>query len=347
MPVRFSGATFDLENLPAVTLPGLKVDKVVRPRKLSYGDKLRGLLEEYDKLLVMTVDNVGSKQLGILRKRMRGRARFLFGKNTMIRKVIREYVKETNNGKLMALLDLVKGNSGFVFTKEDVGALRKELIEDKVQCQAKAGATAPDDVWVEPGPTGMEPTQTTFFQSMNIPTRINRGQIDISERVHLIKKDTKIGLSEAQLLSRLGVKPFFYGVKIQSVYDNGDSYDAAVLDLTDDDIASFFYNGLRQVAALSFSIDYPTITIVPHAIFNAYKKMLALGLSLDSYSWDNLALVKEMLANPDAFAAPAAAADAGAAAAPVAEEESEDESSSAAAVNPFGDDSSSEESSSE
>jgi large subunit ribosomal protein LP0 len=346
MPVRFADETFDIKNLPRVTLPGLKVGQTVRERKMDYGMKLRGMLEEYDKLLVMTVDNVGSRQLGIMRKRFRGRARFLFGKNTMIRKVIREYVKETSNGRLMALMDLVRGNSGFVFTKGDIASLRKALIEDKVQCAAKAGSTAPDDVFVEAGPTGMEPTQTTFFQSMNIPTRINKGQIDISERVHLMKKDSKIGLSEAQLLSQLNVRPFYYGVKVVSVYDNGDCYDAAVLDLTDEDIASFFYNGLRRVAALSFTIDYPNITMVPHAIFNAYKKMLALGLSLDAYSWENLALVKEMLANPDAFAAPAAVADGGAVAAAAAVEEEEEEAeSSVAAANPFGDDESSEESS--
>lgn len=343
---------YSMDNLPEVQLPGLKIQKEVRPRKLAYGQKLRGLLDNYDKCIVLTVDNVGSKQIANMRKKFRGRARFLFGKNTMIRKVIREHVKETKNRKLMAMLDLCKGNSGFIFTQDDVAPLRKEVISDKVQQPAKAGIIAPADVWVEPGPTGMEPTQTSFFQSMNIPTRINRGQIDISERVHLIVKGTKVGLSEAQLCSKLGIKPFFYGCEVVSVYDNGEAYDASVLDLTEDDIANFFFGGLRQVAALSFAIEYPTITMVPHAILNAYKKMLALGLSLDTYSWENLALVKEMLANPDAFraaAAPAAGDGGAAAAAPEPEEEEQEESSVAPAGGGlFGDDDSdSDESSSE
>ena len=114
----------------------------------------------------------------------------------------------------MSLMDAVKGNCGFVFTKESCSALRKEIMGRKKQCAAKAGSVAPVDVFVPPGPTGMEPTQTGFFQAMNIPTRINRGQIDIEEEVHIIQKGTKVGASEASLLVKLGIKPFYYGIKV-------------------------------------------------------------------------------------------------------------------------------------
>ena len=82
----------------------------------------------------------------------------------MVRKVIRDYVKETGDKNLLALMDLVKGNAGFCFTDGSIPDLRKEIMGRKVQCPAKAGAVAPVDVWVPAGPTGMEPTQTGFFQ---------------------------------------------------------------------------------------------------------------------------------------------------------------------------------------
>ena len=118
------------------------------------------------------------------------------------------------NTKLMTLMEAVKGNCGFVFTKEKCSVLRKEIMGRKKQCAAKAGTIAPVDVFVPPGPTGMEPTQTGFFQAMNIPTRINRGQIDIEEEVHIIHKGTKVGASEASLLVKLGIKPFYYGIEV-------------------------------------------------------------------------------------------------------------------------------------
>mmetsp|Transcript_33776 Transcript_33776/g.54038 ORF Transcript_33776/g.54038 Transcript_33776/m.54038 type:complete len:349 (-) Transcript_33776:220-1266(-) len=345
----------DSDNKPIeIELPGQRANKVIPQRKIDYGVKLKTLLDEYTTCLIVTVDNVGSKQIAEMRKDFRGRARFLFGKNTLIRKIIRDYVKETGNSQLMSLMDAVKGNCGFVFTKESCAALRKELMARKKQCPAKAGTIAPTDVFVPPGPTGMEPTQTAFFQAMNIPTRINRGQIDIEEEVHIITKGTKIGASEASLLVKLGIKPFYYGVIVVSIYENGDLIEASVLDITTEQIASSFYQGLRKIAALCFTMNYPSIANVPHTLLNAYKETLSLGLELGSYSWEGLETVKEILKNPGAFTAAAtgggggAAAGGGGAAAAVAEKEDTPEAeSSVAPANPFGggDDSSSDESS--
>jgi len=80
--------------------------------------------------------------------------------------VIRDYIKESGNKQLLQMLELIKGNVGFCFTKGDVKELRKEILSRKVQCAAKAGSIAPADVWVPAGGTGMEPTQTSFFQVM-------------------------------------------------------------------------------------------------------------------------------------------------------------------------------------
>jgi len=324
-----------------------KAAKKIPSRKLEYGEKLKGLLQEYDTCLIVTVDNVGSSQIAEMRKDFRGRARFLFGKNTLIRKVIRETMKETKNFKLLKLLDLVRGNCGFCFCKTDVRDMRKEILARKVQCAAKAGTLAPSDVFIPPGPTGMEPTQTTFFQAMNIGTRINRGQIDIVDEVHLIKAGEKVGLSQSVLLTKLNIKPFYYGMKVKSVYEDGNAIDASVLDISDQDIANAFCNGLRHVASLCYELNYPSIVNVPHSVVNAYKKVIAAGLFLNTYSWEKLSKIKEMLENPGAFqaAAPAggaAAAGGGASKAPVKDKSETPVKSSdkGGAANMFGDDAS-------
>jgi len=43
----------------------------------------------------------------------------------------------------------------------------KEIIDaEKREAPAKPGAIAPDDVWIKAGPTGLDPKQTGFFQSL-------------------------------------------------------------------------------------------------------------------------------------------------------------------------------------
>ena len=53
--------------------------------KALYFDKLKGLLEEYKSVFLVTVDNVSSQQMHKIRKSLRGEAVVLMGKNTMVR----------------------------------------------------------------------------------------------------------------------------------------------------------------------------------------------------------------------------------------------------------------------
>ena len=55
------------------------------------------------------------------------------------------------------------------------------------------------------------------MQALNIPTKINRGTVEIVSDVHLIKQSEKVGGSEATLLSKLGIKPFSYGLVLLKV----------------------------------------------------------------------------------------------------------------------------------
>jgi hypothetical protein len=52
-----------------------------------------------------------------------------------------------------------------------------------------------------------------------------RGTIEITADVQVIVTGNKVGPSEAVLLSKLGIKPFTYGLVVKYVYDNGALYD--------------------------------------------------------------------------------------------------------------------------
>lgn len=241
-------------------------------RKENLKLKLDKYLTEFKNVLICTVDNVGSHQMQKVRIALRGKAVILMGKNTICRKAIREHMEW--NPQLEALLPFVKGNIGFVFTNSDLNAVRKMVLENKVPAAAKQGAVAPIDVYVPPGPTGLDPGQTSFFQALNIATKIARGSIEIINQVHLIKAGDKVTSSHVALLGKLNINPFFYGIKVTNVYENGTVYDADVLDLTKEDLYGKFFNGVRKVAALSLAIGYPTVASAPHILGNAFRKLL-------------------------------------------------------------------------
>jgi len=275
---------------------------------------------------IIDVDNVGSKQLQITRKELRGKAEILMGKNTMMRKCIKEYVEANPGSPAEKLVDVCRGNIGFVFTNDDLGEIRAVLESNTRPAPAKVGAVAPTDVIVPKGPTGCDPGQTAFFQTLQISTKITRGQIEMVNDTFLITEGDKVTASQAALLQKLGIEPFLYGVRLVAVYDNGSLFDAKVLDITDDVLAAKFGAALSMLASISLSIGYPTEASVPHSLVNAFKVVLAVTIGLDgSYSFDKADDVKEYLKDPSKFASAGGGGGGEAAAEEAPEEEEEEE----------------------
>lgn len=273
--------------------------------KARYFTKLAELFEEYPRCFVVGVDNVGSKQMQQIRISLRGQAVVLNGKNTMIRKALRGSLEA--NPALEKLLPHIKENIGFVFTKGDLADIRNMLVANKVAAPAKAGSLAPVDVRVPPQNTGLGPEKTSFFQALQIPTKIAKGTIEILTEVHLVKQGDRVGASEATLLGMLKIHPFSYGLVVRQVYDNGATYDPSILDITPEILRAKFSEGMANVAALSLAVGYPTKVSVPHSVINGYKNLIAVASTSD-LSFKQAEKLLEILKDPSKFAAAAAAA---------------------------------------
>lgn len=105
----------------------------------------------------------------------------LIGKNTLIRSVLaaRQAELEKNHPyyedlskfgaaikELQSLKDQIAGKVGFVFSNEAVFELKPLIEANKVETAAKVGSLAPLDYFIEPGATGMDPSQISFFHAL-------------------------------------------------------------------------------------------------------------------------------------------------------------------------------------
>lgn len=283
-------------------------------KKVSYDKRICKLLDMYTQILIVHADNVGSNQLQMIRKGLRGDSIILMGKNTMMKRSIKAHAENTGNTIILNLLPLLVGNVGLIFTKGDLKEVSDEVSKYKVAAPARVGLVAPTDVVVPPGNTGLDPSQTSFFQVLNIPTKINKGTVEIITPVDLVQKGDKVGSSEAALLSKLLIKPFSYGLVVRYVYENGSVFFPDILSLSEDDLARTFSIGLSNAISLILSISYPTLAGTPHTFTNGYKNVLSLSVATD-YTFKQAEKIKEYLKDPSKFAM-AAAASAPAASAP-------------------------------
>jgi len=102
-----------------------------------------------------------------------------------------------------------------------------------------------------------------------------KAQIEITTSKQVITEGDKIDTTQAALLDKLKIYPFKYKMEITKILQDGNIFDARVLDLTADDIIAKFKNGAKMQAQLSLGIGYPTTCSVPHSLLNSFKNMVA------------------------------------------------------------------------
>lgn len=304
------------------------------PHKVEYIERVDKLLSKYHRILVVEADNVLSDQMHQVRLALRGKGEIVMGKNSLMRKVFSKRIENDDNTTNQALVDafvnggLLLGNVGLVLTNEPLDAILEVLSRFKVQAAARVGATAPIEVTIPSGMTGLEPTQTQFFMALNIQTKIEKGQVSIVKDVVVLRPGDRVGSSEAKLLLKMKLKPFMYGLETKYVYEDGVVFPRSVVGLSDSFLLEATQGAVDDVAALSLVTGIQTAPSLAHEVLGGVKDILALafatGLTFSEFGADTFidaVLSGKVVAAAPAAASAAPAAKAAAVAAPKEEEE--------------------------
>ena len=173
------------------------------------------------------------------------------------------------------LVKVLHGAVAIIFTNGDVSACKDVMQQFQREAPARSGQIAQCDVWVKSGSTGLDPKQTSFFQMLNISTKIVKSVIEIVSDTKVISKGDIVEPSHQVLLEKLRIKPFSFRLDAVSVLDNGKVFDPKVLDIKPADILAKYVRALNNVAAISFEAAYPTQVSVRQNIINSFKNLVA------------------------------------------------------------------------
>jgi len=261
------------------------------------------LCVEHPNALLVQVDHVASKQMQNIRMELRGHAVVLMGKNTMIRKALELGHAKHPDAGLEKLRASIQGNIGFIFaTNCTLDDIREVLKKHTRLSAAKSGQVSNVALNLPSGPTGMDPSQTNFFQALNIGTKIVKGQIELVSDFPILKIGDKVSPSAAVLLTKLNIKPFEYGMEVSQVFQDGSVFAAAVLDISDGVLITKFLAGIANMAAFSREVGIPTEAGLPHMFGNAFRNVASLVSDID-VTFKEVEEVKKFLEDPDAYAA--------------------------------------------
>jgi large subunit ribosomal protein LP0 len=180
--------------------------------------------------------------------------------------------------ELKALVPLLKDKVALIFTNAAVFELKNQIEKIQVATEARVGTISPIDLVIPPGPTGLDPSQISFFHALQISTKIVKAQIEISKDFRVCTKGKKVTQSEAALLKKLNQKPFFFGMRFTKCYDSGAILEQEVLSISPEDILQSFENGVKNVIAFSLETGVPTKASIDFLMSNAVRNLAALSL---------------------------------------------------------------------
>jgi len=266
-----------------------------RAKKRRIINTLYEAFTKYKQCLIVKLDHVSSNQVQLARVALRQSKKgfMVVGKNTVIKKAVALRGKEpteedgdfdlrkplyTEVSGLDKLVGLLKGKIGLIFSDSPVYELKNIIESNKKPAAAKVGMTAPIDVSVPPGPTGLDPSQIGFFHALNMSTKIQKGQIEIVKEFKVCTARRKVQNSEAVLLQKLNIKPFAYGMEILYVWDSGTLLSPEIFNMNPNEILDKFRSHASKIAAISLQIGQPNQLSIPHMIINSFKNVAAIAL---------------------------------------------------------------------
>lgn len=79
-------------------------------------------------------------------------------------------------------------------------------------------------------------------------------------------------------MKKLNLRPFEYGMKVTTVYDEGAILPTSVMNIDPSSLLTKFQTGVKNLAGLSLAAGYPIEATIPLIIANSFKNIAALSI---------------------------------------------------------------------
>src|SRR3989344_1791931 len=190
------------------------------------------------------ITNLPSAQLQRIKFKVRDKIKIkVYNKNIL------KLALKSHKDRIKGLEDLIpfldKGIPAIVLSDLDTFKMSKLINKSKSKANAKTGQIAPIDIVVPAGPTQFAAgPMIGEFGQMGIKTIVEGGKISIREETTLVPQGKVISAKQADLMSKLGIKPMDIGLKIIGVLQDGLIYEGSILGVDE----SFYLNELKKKA---------------------------------------------------------------------------------------------------
>ncbi len=247
-----------------------------REQKEQIVEHMSEQIEESPVVGILDMHNLPSKQLQQIKKEMKKFANIRMERKTLMKIAIDEAEKED--------IDRLNENEAvqpaFIFSEKDPFQLYSLIQNNKSSAAAQGGETAPNDIEVPDGDTGIGPgPMLGKLQGAGLNVQVQDGSIHVQEPGVIVNQGEEITQDDADILNQVGIEPLEIGLDLDIAYSEGEIFTSEQLDIDEEQYRQDVESAASMAFNLAVNAGYITETTAPTVISEAFRKAKNLSIS--------------------------------------------------------------------
>ena len=248
--------------------------------------EIKELASKYSVIAVADISMYPAALFQKVRKKLHGKAVVKVSKTRIIKKAL------SGDSRINVLTDFAKENCALIFTEMNPFELFSFLKKNKGKVFAKEGSIAESDIVIPAGDTGLPPGPAlSDLKAAGLKVAVKGPTISIVNDKVVTKAGEPVNGAVAGTLSKLNIKPFKVGLKIVTVLEGTQLFNADVLDIDIDEVFSNFVSAHKKAFNLAMNaviFTTETTELLVAKAFNNAKTVAIEANILNSVTVGNL-----------------------------------------------------------
>ena len=191
-----------------------------REAKSQLIDTIREAAGNFPRLLLVQVWNMRNASLKELRMRWKPDSRFFFGKHAVMRVALGRTAEEEIAEGISKVANAIRTGTGLLFTEKSLKEVQDHFDTMQEAHYARAGTEVYDTITIEAGPlTQFGHSLEPRLRQLGLPTRLNKGVIELLETVDLCAAGDVLSSEQAALLRLFDHKLALFRMQVVGAWE--------------------------------------------------------------------------------------------------------------------------------
>ncbi|MBC5792786.1 MAG: 50S ribosomal protein L10 [Nanohaloarchaea archaeon] len=250
--------------------------KLSRSQKEELVEKMAEQIEEKPVVGILDMQSLPAKQLQEIKKEMKEFASVQMQRKTLMKLAI----EQADRDGIDQLEDNDAIQPAFIFSEKDPFQLYSLIQNNKSSAAADGGETAPNDIEVPEGDTGIGPgPMLGKLQGAGLQVQVDDGSIHVQKPGVIVETGETITEDDAEILNQIGIEPLEIGLDLDIAFSEGEIFTAEELDIDTEQYRADVEAAASQAFNLAVNAGVVNETTIETIVSEAAKKAKNVSIS--------------------------------------------------------------------